>query len=270
MTEAKAHESFFREWNDVTERVHRKCHDTLARIGVSERGLAYVDHFQGVAKFPYLVTAWIPDSSLRMALGVHAGVHCVGIKLIDDLLDCDQPYDSWDLGPGVYLVQMATCEMGQYHNSKEVLEIHRHDFDLIWKAQIGEARRPPATPDEWLQCARLKSGRLLATYGAAASLAANIPEAVQPSRIVGECIGTLVMIADDLVDHAKLGQTRGNLGSFLKDGTVSCEHVASMIEELRQTAFRALEISRTAHDIGFFINILADDVLQNYLRKFCA
>jgi hypothetical protein len=259
---------FKTEWEAVGREVSAECLRILEGLGMGKECLEYVGRFRGIPMFPHLAASWVADGALRRELGIHAGVHCVGIKLIDDLLDLDQPYPRWDLGMGVFLVQAATSRFGQYANPAEVLAAAEEDFRTFWRVQLEEVHAPPDTRDDWLACARVKSGLPMAAYAEMACLAAGLREAVAPAREVCQCLGTLVMIADDLVDCLKLGQTSGNLGHFVRRGDVSTGEVEEMVEELRRTALRRLDEVPVAVDIRFVVDAYADDVLVNYLPSY--
>jgi hypothetical protein len=262
-------EAFRQEWDEVARRVRAENQAVLTDLGMGPETLAYVLKFRGFAKFPHLTTMWVLDPDLRMELGVHCGMHCIGIKLVDDLLDGDQPYPSSDLGMGVYLIQRAICQIGQHANPAAVLECTQRDYAVFWRVQLDEMKRPPENKAEWVACASVKSGLIIANYGEMACLAGDARESIAPSRDFGLAIGNLGMIADDLVDYVKLGQRAGNLGHFIKTGVVSRQEVVDLVEEQRQTAKRSLRAGGPiAHDIDAVVDFYADDILDNYLPAF--
>jgi hypothetical protein len=259
---------FRREWDDVAAEVRAECLEVLTDLRMGEEALAYVKRFRGVPRFPHLSVQWVLDAGVRRRLGVHAGLHCVGIKLVDDLLDGDQPYPARDLGMGVYLVQRATSQFGQYANPAAVLASSQRDFATFWRVQLDEMRRPPETREEWLACASIKSGLLIASYAEMACLAGDVPDSVAPSRTFSQCMGTLVMIADDLVDYVKLGQRDGNLGHFLRTGRVSLGEIHEMVETLRADSRQALRQAPTAYALDSVVDDFADDVLDHHIKPF--
>lgn len=261
--------AFRQEWDEVARRVRAENESVLTGLGMGPETLAYVLKFRGFARFPHLTTMWVLDPDVRMELGVQCGVHCIGIKLVDDLLDADQPYPSSDLGMGIYLLQRAVCKIGQHANPAAVLDCTQRDYAVFWRVQLDEMKKPPENKAEWIACAEVKSGLIIANYGEMACLAGNALESIEPSRVFGRAIGNLGMIADDLVDYVKLGQRAGNLGHFVKTGVVSYDEVVDLVEQERRVAKQALRAGGPiAHDIDDVVDDYADDILRNYLPQF--
>ncbi|GGK06702.1 hypothetical protein GCM10010123_40600 [Pilimelia anulata] len=246
------------EWQRAQAELHRRCAAKLGAVGMSPAGLAYVRRMKGYPRIPYFAALWVRDPELRRELGVAICTHAIGIKLIDDLMDRDQPIEPWDQILGVYLLQHSTATFGAHARPAEVLRVFDEDYDVIWREQVHEAQRPADSLASWVHYARIKSGRMMMCYASAACLAADAPAALPAARAFAEAFGVLFMIGDDLRDFRQLGEAGGNLVHLVRTGRVDLADAVAAIGHWRETALRALADCPPVHPVADFMAGFAD------------
>lgn len=258
-------EDFDREWRQAQELVIARCSAVLSDVGMTPEGVRFVVEMKGYPRIPYFISLWVEDPGMRVELGVAACMHAIGIKLLDDLLDADQPLSRWDQILGVYLIQVSMAAMGQYQNAGDTLTVFKEDYRVIWRLQLEEMREPPAALEPWIRYARVKSGLMLANYAAVACLAAGVPEAVEPARVFSEAFGVLFMIGDDLRDHAVLQEEGGNLVHLVRTGRVDRGALVAEVRHWQRRARTALEERPVAYDVRSFVDAFSDRLVSRVL-----
>ncbi len=246
------------EWRRAQELVIGRCVEMLTDLGMTPEGVQFVVDMKGYPRIPYFIALWVEDPRQRLELGAAACIHCIGIKLLDDLLDADQPLSRWDQILGVYLMQSSAATMGRYENAGATLQVFAEDYRTIWRLQLEEMRERPAALQPWIRFASVKSGLLLATYAASACLAAGVPAAVEVAREFAIAYGVLFMIGDDLRDHVALGEEGGNLAHLVLTGRVDAAELIAEIRRWQDRACRALEARPVVYDLRAFIRAFSD------------
>jgi hypothetical protein len=254
------------EWTAAQGVLLDRITDRLAGIGMTADGLRYVRQMKGYPRIPYFASLWVPDPVQRRELGVAICTHAMGIKLIDDLMDGDQPIQPWDQILGMFLTQSSTAVFGGYHRPAEVLRVFDEDYEVIWREQINEAQRPAHDLDSWIHYASIKSGRMMMCYASAACLAADVPDRLPAARAFCEAFGVLFMIGDDIRDHRDLGEAGGNLCHLIRTGRVSREQAVAATRWWRAEALRALDESPPEFPITEFMADFADRLITTLLE----
>jgi hypothetical protein len=241
--------AFDEEWRQAQALTLADCRRVLSAAGMSRDALAYVMDMKGYPRIPYFAVLWVGDRARRIRLGSAVCMHAIGIKLLDDVLDGDQPFAVSDLMLGVLLIQVSTAELGGHDNAGEVLRQFERDYKVIWAHQLEEAKTPALSLRDWVRYARVKSGLMMADYAAVACIAAGHPDASQPARRFAEAVGVLFMAGDDLRDFRELGERDGNLGFLLDDGRVSADDADAELSRWMTVAGDATRTLPPHHDV---------------------
>jgi hypothetical protein len=246
------------EWAEAQRILLDRCERLLAGLGMSDAGLAYVRQMKGYPRVPYFAAIWVPEARQRRELGMAICMHAMGIKLVDDLMDADQPIRPWDQILGVHLMQAATTVFGRYAAPDRVLAAFDDDYRVIWRKQVEEASRPADSLETWIGYARVKSGRMMMCYATAACLAADVADRVPAARDFTEAFGVLFMIGDDLRDFRDLDEKGGNLVHLIRTGRVDADRTVEAIRHWRDEALRALDRCPPVFPVRNFMADFAD------------
>jgi hypothetical protein len=249
---------FKAEMDASQARVVDRCLTELTSLGMSPQGLDFVRDLQGYPRTPYYTTLWVRDPRARADLGAGVSIHAVGVKLIDDLIDDDQPLSPRDQIFGVQLLSVGTTLLAGRERPVEVLRTLEEDYRDIWRQEIVEVAAPrPTTVESWIAAARIKAGVMLANYAAVNCLAAGLPELVPTAREFGEALGVLYMIGDDAVDFDDIDERDGNLAHLVASGAVELAEVVAAIDEWRGRAVAAVRQGDPVCDLVPFFDHFA-------------
>jgi len=246
--------AFDEEWMEAQAATLARADALLAATGASAEMRRYVADMKGYPRIPYLAALWVPDRDRRVAIGAAVCVHAIGIKLLDDLLDQDQPYSRWDQALGVFLMQAAAASLAQHESPALAMDAFARDYEVIWRMQLLEAAVPPRTLSAWIEYARVKSGRMMASYAEVACLAGGAPEAIPAARDFAEAVGVLFMIGDDLRDLAETGEAPGNLAWMAKQHVVTRGEVLAAIDAWAARAGASIRSRAPSHDLSSFVD----------------
>lgn len=252
-------QAFDKEWAEAQARTLAEAETLLAAAGASAEMRGYVKDMKGYPRIPYLSALWVPERDCRVAAGAAVCVHAIGIKLIDDLLDQDQPHSRWDQALGVFLIQSASALLAQHENAARAMNAFARDYEVFWRMQLREAAIPPRTLSEWIAYARVKSGLMMANYADVACLMGGALEAIPVARDFAEAVGVLFMIGDDLRDFDEANAPPGNLVSMTRRRVVSPGDILASLDEWRERACGAIRSRPASHDLSPFI--------RNYVQR---
>jgi hypothetical protein len=255
--------AFDDEWAEAQIVLFERLSTRLAGIGMTPAGLEYVRGMKGYPRIPYFASLWVPDPVQRRDLGIAICTHAMGIKLIDDLMDRDQPIEPWDQILGMYLTQSSTAVFCSYARAAEVTRVFDADYEVIWREQINEAQRPADSLESWIHYARIKSGRMMMCYASAACLAADVVERLPAARAFAEAFGVLFMIGDVIRDHLDLGEAGGNLVHLIETGRVRRDEAVAATRFWRTEALRALADFAPVFAISDFMAGFADRLITS-------
>jgi hypothetical protein len=247
-----------RERTRVAKLVGEEIARVLSQLDMSPDAYEYASSQRGPQRVPFLCTLWCPDPEKKDVLNRGIALHCLGVELMDDLLDGDTGLAVSDLGIGAYLIQLGTsllCTAGRPSAVHATLERH---YRNIWRYQIRELRDRPSTYKDWLDVARVKSGQVLVCYTEIVCFASGIEPDPKVQGDYADALGTLIMVRDDLKDYQETGELTGNLVWLLRERRTDVEAVSALIEELREQGQSALRRSKL--DAGFdWFGAFADD-----------
>lgn len=249
------------EWDDTERDVRALCSTLLTELGMSPPALEYVLGLKAYHRLPYLFALWATDDELRRQIGILLPLHSVGTKLLDNIIDNDQPYSTTDQMLGAYLMHYSMSSLCRLGNALRILEACDSDHFTLWQNMAREISRPARTFPSWMEYARIKTGLLFANYATMACLAGGTEEAVPAGRAFGEAFGNIIQIADDLADYVRLNEITGNLGHLLTSGGASFDEVRAEILDSQLRASTALRERPMAHDISFIVEAKAADAL---------
>jgi len=238
-----------RERTRVAKLAGEEIARVLSPLDMSPDAYEYALAQRGPQRVPFLSTLWCPDPEIKDVLNRGIALHCLGIELMDDLLDRDTGLDMGDLSIGAYLIQSGTsllCTVGNPLAVHSTLERH---YQNIWRYQLRELRCRPSTFEEWLEVARVKSGQVLVCYTEVVCHASDIQPDPKIHDDYAEALGTLIMVRDDFKDYQETGELTGNIVRLLRERRTSVETVAALIDELREQGQSALRRSKL--DAGF-------------------
>lgn len=256
----------YREWDEAEGAVRERCSTLLAGLGMSPPALEYVLSLKAYHRLPYLFAQWVTDGERRRRIGVLLPLHSVGTKLLDNIIDDDQPYSASDQILGAYLMHYSTSALCRMGDALGILEACDSDHFTLWQNMAREMSRPADTFAEWLGYARIKTGLLFANYASMGCLAGGAGESVAAARAFGESFGNIIQIADDFADYVRLNEVTGNLGHLIVSGRVTADEARAEILDSRRRAHAALRERPTAFDISFVVEAKAGDALEKLGR----
>lgn len=259
---------FHEEWARTENAVRDRCAASLTRLGMSPPALAYVLGLKAYHRLPYLFALWVRDEEKRRHIAVYLCVHCVGTKLLDDIVDADQPYSPVDQVLGAHLMHEAVSSLCRLADPLAILDVCDTDHLALWQGMIREMRHPADSFATWMEHTRIKCGLLFASYITLACRAGRADEAITAGRTFGDAFGNLIQIADDLGDYSRLGERGGNLGHLLATGAVAPHIVRGEIRDSLQRALAALKEQPTIYDIAPIVEAKADDAARK-LDELC-
>jgi hypothetical protein len=242
----------------VAKLVTREVERVLRPLDLSPDAYQYALAQRGPQRVPFLCTLWCPDAEKKELLNRGIGLHCLGIELMDDLLDGDTGLAMGDLSIGAYLIQVGTsllCTAGNTAAIHHTLERH---YQNIWRYQLRELRHRPSTYKEWLEVARVKSGQVLVSYTHVVCYASDIQPDPKIHDDYADALGTLIMVRDDLKDYQETGELTGNIVWLLRERLTTVQTVAALIDDLHEQGQSAL--LRSHLNAGFdWFGTFADD-----------
>lgn len=263
-------QEFMEEWKHVEDIVRSDLLRHTTDLNMTPACTAYVQKLRGYHRLPYLTTMWVQDVQLRRSLGVAFGIHCVGIKLLDDLIDQDQEFHPIDLALGSQLINIGVASMCAHANSALIANSISEDYRVIWAQQWSEINCPARDLESWCRYAWVKAGLVMGCYAQVAQLAAGSKNLVQAARAFAENYGILVMMSDDLKDYIDLHETAGNLGHLIASDHIGIPDLRKRVASIAAAAIEPMTTSHMAHNIELVVTAHQRDILEFQLNDLCA
>lgn len=265
---AATYDEFAVEWDAVHGHVRQSLLDALHRLGVSAGVVEYVSGMRLYMRVSFLLSLWIDDATCRQRVSVALGMHIVAMKLFDDLVDADTPYERIDLAASLQLSNVAAQALcGLSENPQDIMRILANDFEYISRGQIRTKREAATSLPQWLDHAASYGSAFLACYGRLAAMAGRVPGAIDAAAGFGRHFGLIITIADDLQDYERCGEREGNLGHLILQGHANVAEVLAVLDSARLAALQAASAEPTAYDLAPVIEMFVADVCKRILPR---
>lgn len=242
------------EWGDIADYVRDKILSRLVAMGSDE---SLRNHALGRLAPPrllYVATVWVDDCALRRKVALGAGLHMLGINLIDDLLDQDTNQACTELTcAGSFLLQSGAsilCTLARSQTGWKELELR---YQRISRATLAEMRQRPGSLQEWVDLAQVKAGEVLECYVALACLAAGKKPRLHIERSLARALGLMFAVRDDWTDFWKRREEQGNLFWLLMEGRAEMTAVRHAVAEAANVAAKAMSIDGAAAELKWLV-----------------
>lgn len=224
----------------------------LASQGVSGKGLNHALNQPFYYRVPGLFSVWISDSTKRIKAAELMIIHCIGLKMIDDIVDNDHDIDHCELILGAHLMQYAILHMADMAGTAH-MEVHRLFFEsyhsIYGSICSNNGRSKIDSLDSWITTANIQGGEVFSCYGMAASLIEN--HNAKQGGINDFCkgFGRLVILLDDFADYVDLNEEDGNLAHLYKSGEISKAEILTILEDCWNLCKTSFETTEASHDL---------------------
>lgn len=252
-------DQFSLEIDQASENAKISFSAILTDLGISEKGLNYVLGQSFYRRVPGLFCVWIADKDRRIKASELMIIHCIGLKMVDDIIDDDHGIENSDLFLGVQLMQYAVCKMHEMSPDSGINNLFLEQYQVIYRDICkSKGRGVLENSEAWLKSASIQGGSVFSTYGLAALM---IDGSGQSRTAVSDfCIGfgRLVVLLDDFVDYIERDERGGNIAHLYRQGLVTQKEICDILEECLILCQSGFDASVCAHDISQTVGSIAD------------
>jgi hypothetical protein len=203
--------------------------EVMDDMEISQSMREYVHRRKGTARKLYPAAAWVRDPALRLKLGTASCLHCLGLKLLDDIIDADTPYDNRELIVGTEFCTKAYVMM----NEVGVLPAFFQDYRQVWMPQLRHVTKEPTTPihtiGEWERSTNLKAGEVIACYARFCFAAEGRLADFVTVRPVFRALGIMFTIINDYTGRQKPTEQHANLFALIARGLIRQDAVVALM-----------------------------------------
>ena len=206
------------EWDKATRLALERADLLIERLGRSKQLRVYVSKLKIYSRVPYICAAWVPHQSERIEIGSALCMHAMGLKLLDDLVDGDQPLSPTDLASAYPICEYASEIFRKASGGFPIVDECLFEWSLMWRYVMAEPGNSTRSLSEWEAGARRKS--LLALYVGTVCNALKTPGLRHRIGRAMESVAVIGQIVDDFKDFETLGERNSNIASMIKEGMV--------------------------------------------------
>jgi len=240
--------------------------ESLDQIDAPERAIKYCHNLGLYRKVPYLITYCIEDTAFRKDAMIAIGKHIISMKMLDDLADQDSDLDTMCLVCcGLNLLQESLAEFSRLCPDAPINSMLHGETQRITKGGMERDRSPGVDFKTWRARCDRYGGGFLRIYGRVAGLLLAKQRVSELSGRFSYGFGTIITIADDMVDYDKKSERVGNLAHLMRTGVVD---LASVDRTVRGMAYVCRQSVKGAHEEEFMLDTIAayaDDVTNRLL-----
>lgn len=223
--------SAIEEWNAAEQFLFSQCIAICDSIELPEEFRNYVLSSKGFSKYIYPLSAWVCKPEIRFSTGCAFALHCYGIKLLDDIIDQDQPFTDADLvSAGTAFCNQALSDLGKVGALSIAMELYPVYWPQIWRHTRKEPTTVINTLDHWAQSARIKCGRILAYYGEIACVMSGLTQEAAHVKSGLEAMGIVYTVLDDIRDAHNPREQHSNIKVLIDRGAVDRGAAAAMVD----------------------------------------
>jgi len=227
-----------------------EANDVMERMGVSQELVTYVGKRRGTTRKLYPAAAWLRDPKLRLQLGTASCLHCLGIKILDDIIDADTPYANRELMVGTELCGRAYEMMA----SHDVLQKFFLDYSDRWMPLWRHVTKEPVTDivdlAAWERSTNAKAGDIIAFYAHFALAVDGRLDLFENVRPALRGLGVMFTVVNDYTGRDKPTEAHSNLFALMAAGRIDPDDVVELMEEY----YRRFEegIAATPPELNFY------------------
>jgi hypothetical protein len=259
---------FSDRWDRITESVDSNVADALSTVdptGVLQRYCASLGLYRRV---PFLVTCMLAGTPNRNAVAVAIGMHIIGMKLLDDVIDQDTSQATASLVcGGLQLLHRAMALL----DSIEPGGLNHTFLSKEMAALVSGLNRSKTSPAidfvQWRRIASTYGGGFLRIYGRLAGHVVGDRRAAELAGRFSYAFGNIITIADDIVDYEKNDERSGNLGELLATGAVSSRVVCEVVMKMRAVCLCSIKTALERDDLAGIVNHYAGDVVDRIIPR---
>lgn len=201
----------------------------MAEFGTPASLIVYVHLRKGWMRKLYPTAAWVRDGDLRRRLALANGLHCLGLKLLDDIIDEDTDFRGRELIVGQQFCMRAL----ELVNEAGALPAFFRDYQAVWGPITRHITKEPTTPilslKQWEQSANVKAGDVLAAYARFCFCAEDRLDEFEAVRPAFHAFGTIFTVLNDYLGRDRPTEAHSNLFALIGQGVIQPAEVADLI-----------------------------------------
>lgn len=214
--------------------------DVLRRLDVSDELMAHVHKRRGWTRKLYPTSGWIRDPELRLLVGTATSMHCLGITLLDDVIDADTALSNRELMAGTEVCVRAYELMAR----KDVLPLFLADYTDEWLPIWKHVMKEPITDifdlGAWERTAAIKAGDIIAFYARFSLAVAGREQEFRILQQVFRAMGVIFTVLNDYLARDRPTEAHSNLFALMQTGRIDRTDVIAMMDDHFDKFERAL------------------------------
>lgn len=258
---------FHAELDHASEKAKLTIKKMLEDLGISDVGMAHVMAQSFYLRLPAFMANWTIERDKRLAAAELMIVHCVGLKMYDDMIDGDQAVSNFDMTGGVHLMSHAIRGLTSLAQDGAVSDLFLENYGEIWRSiTVYKGRQSVSSLEQWIESASVQGGKVFECYAAAACMISRNKSSIAAARRFTDGFGKIIVMYDDFVDFLEEDEIDGNIAHLYQTGKVSRDGILDVLEQARSDALAGIATSRCAYDISKIVNAKADGMLAKLVE----
>lgn len=259
--------NFHAEMNRASENAKRTVNRMLKDMEISDAGLSHVMAQSFYLRLPAFMANWTLESDKRLAAAEHMIVHCIGLKMYDDMIDGDQAVSNFDMTAGSHLMMDAVHGLRNLAGDCRVVDVFLENYRDIYRSiTLHRGRQLVSTLEQWIESASVQGGKVFECYAVAACMVSGNESSIAAARRFSDGFGKIIVMYDDFVDFLDTNETDGNIAHLYQIGKSSRSDILDVLERARTDALAGIADSNCAYDISSIINAKADGMLAKLVE----
>ena len=254
------------QWDESVLFLDAAVTESLRQIDAPKQAIHYCTNLGLYLKVPYLITYCMDDPVFRKDAMIAIGKHIIAIKLLDDAADEDTSIDSMSLVcVGMNLLQESLAELNALCPGTQINSILHIEMQRLTQSLMERRRSPGVDFPSWLARCHGYGGGFLRIYGRISGILLSNQRFVELGGRFCFGFGTIITIADDMVDYDKKSERIGNLAHLIRTGAVD---IYSVDQTVRGMAYMCRQSVQDASCEKFMLETIsayADDVTNRLL-----
>jgi hypothetical protein len=258
---------FHAELNQASENAKITINRMLKDMAISDAGLAHVLSQSFYLRLPAFMANWTIEREKRLVAAEQMIIHCVGLKMYDDMVDGDQAVSNFDMTGGVHLMSHAIHNLTRLAKDGEIVDLFLENYGEIWKSITQyRGRQSVSTLEEWIESASIQGGKVFECYAVAACMVSGSKSSIEGAKKFSDGFGKIIVMYDDFVDHLEANELDGNIAHLYRIGEASRDAIVEILEQARSDALGGIAASSCAYDISSIVNAKADGMLAKLVE----
>lgn len=211
-------------------------------MDISRELREYVHRRKGLTRKVYPTAAWVKNPHKRMILGTASCLHCLGLMLLDDIIDADTEFSNAELIVGTEFCTKAYVMMKEV----DALSYFFDDYREVWMPKMRHVIKEPVTDinslEEWENTALIKAGEVLACYTRFCFAAEQMLDNFETVRPVFRALGIVFTVVNDYAGRARPTEQHSNIFALINRGLISKIEAVALIERYYQLFIHGIKI----------------------------